>query len=63
LAQIADYAALKRGVELSDKAHGVLNKFLVDRYRDRDKYFGNARLVNSMLDEAKINLGLRIMKT
>ncbi len=63
LAQIADYAAQKRGVELSDKAHGVLNKFLVDRYRDRDKYFGNARLVNSMLDEAKINLGLRIMKT
>ena len=61
LGQIADYASLKRGVELSEKAHVVLNKFLVDRYRDRDKYFGNARLVNSMLDEAKIHLGLRIM--
>ena len=63
LVQIADFAAKKRGVVLNEKAQITLHKFLVDKYRDRDKFFGNARLVNSMLDEAKINLGLRIMKT
>jgi SpoVK/Ycf46/Vps4 family AAA+-type ATPase len=63
LVQIADFAAKKRGVVLNEKAQATLHKFLVDKYRDRDKFFGNARLVNSMLDEAKINLGLRIMKT
>ena len=63
LVQIADFAAKKRGVLLTTKAQETLHKFLVDKYRDRDKFFGNARLVNSMLDEAKINLGLRIMKS
>ena len=62
LVQIAKFAADKRSVNLSESASISLNKFLVDRYRDRDKFFGNARLVNSMLDEAKINLGLRVMK-
>lgn len=62
LVQIAEFAANKRGIIFSEKAHQLLHKFLVDKYRDRDKFFGNARLVNSMLDEAKINLGLRIMK-
>ena len=62
LVQIAQFAAEKRSVTLSETASVALNKFLVDKYRDRDKFFGNARLVNSMLDEAKINLGLRVMK-
>jgi len=62
LVPIAQFAAEKRSVTLSETASVALNKFLVDKYRDRDKFFGNARLVNSMLDEAKINLGLRVMK-
>jgi hypothetical protein len=37
-------------------------KHLVDAYRNRDKFFGNARMVNSMIDEFKMNLGLRVMK-
>jgi SpoVK/Ycf46/Vps4 family AAA+-type ATPase len=63
LVQIAEFASQKRGVNFSESAKEALNKFLIDSYRDRDRFFGNARLVNSMLDEAKINLGLRIMKT
>ena len=63
LVQIAQFAADKRSVTLSDPASVLLKKFLTEKYRDRDRFFGNARLVNSMLDEAKINLGLRIMKT
>lgn len=62
LIQIADFAAQKRAVSFSQDSRTALNKFLVDKYRDRDKFFGNARLVNSLVDEAKMNLGLRVMK-
>lgn len=62
LIQIADYVAEKRAVSFSPEARQTLNKFLVEKYRERDKFFGNARLVNSLVDEAKMNLGLRVMK-
>ncbi|MFN4913782.1 MAG: AAA family ATPase [Sphingomonadales bacterium] len=63
LVQIAEFAAGKKGVHFTDAAKEVLYKYLVDKYRDRDKFFGNARMVNSIVDETKMNLGLRIMKT
>lgn len=63
LMQIAEFSAARKGVQLNPGAKDVLYKFLVDKYRDRDKFFGNARMVNSIVDEAKMNLGLRIMKT
>jgi len=63
LLQIAEFAAGKKGVRFTEAAKDVLYKYLVDKYRDRDKFFGNARMVNSIVDEAKMNLGLRIMKT
>ncbi len=62
LLEIADYAAGKRGIMLNGLAKDYMYRKLVDEYRDRNKAFGNARLVNSLIDEAKINLGLRIMK-
>ncbi len=61
LIQIANFSADKRGIHFSDEAKDVLYKKLVDSYRDRDKFFGNARLVNSLVDECKMNLGLRVM--
>jgi len=63
LVKIASFAAEKRSVKFDDGATKLFQKYLTDKYRDRDKFFGNARLVNSMVDEAKMNLGLRIMKT
>lgn len=63
LMQIADFAADKKGVKIGEDAKDLLYKHLVDRYRERTKFFGNARLVNSLIDEFKMNLGLRIMKT
>jgi SpoVK/Ycf46/Vps4 family AAA+-type ATPase len=63
LMRIAQYCAQKRGVVFSDDAAQVMNKKLVDAYRDRDKMFGNARYVNSLIDESKMNMGLRIMQT
>ncbi|MES2616294.1 MAG: AAA family ATPase [Bacteroidota bacterium] len=62
LAQIAIYSSEKRGVKFSKDASETLYKQLVSAYRDRDKFFGNARMVNSMIDELKMNLGLRVMK-
>ncbi|MCB9252540.1 MAG: AAA family ATPase [Flavobacteriales bacterium] len=61
LLEIAHYACEKRGIALDKKAEGLLYKSLVEAYRGRDKFFGNARLVNSMIDECKLNLGLRVM--
>ena len=63
LIQIAEFSCSKRGVTMSDEAREMFYKYFVDRYRDRDKFFGNARMVNAMVDEAKMNLGLRIMKS
>ncbi len=63
LIKIATYACEKRGVKLSEEASTELYKHLVDSYRERDKFFGNARMVNSLIDEFKMNLGLRVMKT
>ena len=61
LIEIADYSADKRGIQFSKEAREELYKKLVDAYRDRDRFFGNARLVNSIVDECKMNLGLRVM--
>ncbi len=63
LVKIAQFAAEKRDVKFDEAAVKIFQKYLTDKYRDRDKFFGNARLVNSMVDEAKMNLGLRIMKS
>ncbi len=62
LLAIGDYAARERGVELSDEALKKLKKLVTDAYRKRDRTFGNARFVNSMIDEAKMNLGIRLVR-
>jgi SpoVK/Ycf46/Vps4 family AAA+-type ATPase len=35
----------------------------VEAYRNRDRSFGNARLVNAWVEEAKMNMGLRIVRS
>ncbi|MBI1308118.1 MAG: AAA family ATPase [Bacteroidetes bacterium] len=62
LIEIAEFSADKRGIKFSKEAREALYKKLVEAYRDRDKFFGNARLVNSLVDECKLNLGLRVME-
>lgn len=63
LLQIAEFACSKRNIAFSEQAKESLYKHLVEEYRNRDRFFGNARLVNSLIDEFKMNLGLRVMKT
>lgn len=59
---IADYTAQKRAIVFNPEARELLYKKLVDSYRERDKTFGNARYVNTLIDESKMNMGLRIMQ-
>lgn len=61
LMRIADYTADKRAVMFNSESRDVMYKKLVDSYRDRDKTFGNARYVNTLIDDAKMNMGLRLM--
>lgn len=62
LMQIADLAAEKRSIKFTPQARLYLEEQLVEAYRNRDKSFGNARYVYSVIDEAKMYLGLRMMK-
>jgi SpoVK/Ycf46/Vps4 family AAA+-type ATPase len=62
LVEIARYAAKKKEVILSRDAELKLKKILTNAYRKRDRTFGNARLAHAMIDEAKMNLGIRLVR-
>ena len=61
LAQIAEYSAKQKSLQLNNEAKNLLDEIITESYRNRDRTFGNARFVNDIMDKAKINLGLRIM--
>lgn len=60
--EIAALASSKKGVTITQDAKNFMQEMLVEVYRTRDHSFGNARYVYSLVDEAKMNLGLRLMK-
>ena len=62
LSSIAEFAADKKGVKISKGAQTQLKKVLTDAFRKRDRTFGNARFAFALIDEAKMNLGVRVMK-
>lgn len=62
LIQIADYSARMKGVVITVSARERLYDIIVKAYRKRDRTFGNARMVNDLLEKAKMNLGLRIIQ-
>jgi len=62
LLAIGIFAACEKGVELSEKALKRIKKLITDAYRRRDRTFGNARFVNALIDEAKMNLGIRLVR-
>ncbi|MBX7226170.1 MAG: AAA family ATPase [Chitinophagales bacterium] len=61
LMQISAYAAKKKHIVIEQQANELIQKYLIDQYRNRDKTFGNARLVNGIMEEAKQNMALRLM--
>jgi SpoVK/Ycf46/Vps4 family AAA+-type ATPase len=62
LIKIAEFAAKKRHIIIDGKAMEYINKLLVEAYRNRDRSFGNARFAYALIDEGKMNLGLRLIK-
>ncbi len=63
LSAIADYAAEQKEVIFGDLAKKKLEGIILEAYRNRDRSFGNARYVFDLVENAKVNLGLRIMKS
>ncbi len=63
LSEIAVYSADKKEVSFAPKAKKLIDRIIVNAFRNRDKSFGNARFVNDLIDKAKINMGLRVMDT
>jgi SpoVK/Ycf46/Vps4 family AAA+-type ATPase len=61
LSQIADYAAHEKGVVLNVKAKEKVDEIITESYRSRDRSFGNARFVYDIIEQAKLNMGLRVM--
>lgn len=61
LLEIAHIHSEKKGITFSNDAEELFYKKIVEAYRNRDKFFGNARLVVSLIEESKLNLGIRVM--
>jgi SpoVK/Ycf46/Vps4 family AAA+-type ATPase len=61
--EISDFAADNKNVGFSKDAKEKLYKEIIRAYRKRDRTFGNARFVHSIVDEAKMSLGVRVMKS
>lgn len=63
LLTIAISFAKKRGITFDSNTIKLLERKLITQYRERDKSFGNARLVCAWVDEVKMKMGLRVMQS
>ncbi|MGB0864144.1 MAG: AAA family ATPase [Saprospiraceae bacterium] len=61
LSLIGQFACKRKNVNLTPEAKLVVDDLITEAYRNRDRSFGNARFVFDVIEQAKINLGLRIM--
>lgn len=53
----------KEEYSINAEAEIIIKKEFINLYRKRDNSFGNARLVRKIFDEAKINLGKRVISS
>lgn len=63
LSVISEFAANEKHVILSPEARVKIDERIIGAFRSRDRSFGNARFVFDLIEQAKMNLGLRIMQT
>ncbi len=62
MSKIVDYTAQEiKNVTMSPSAKKRIDEVITEAYRNRDRSFGNARFVNDIVEQAKVNLGLRVM--
>ena len=52
LNEIAEYACKEKDLSLNDESRAKLYDIIVEEYRNRDKHFGNARFVYSIIEKA-----------
>ncbi|MDX1907231.1 MAG: AAA family ATPase [Bacteroidia bacterium] len=62
LEQILRLGADKTAVTFAEDALAFISKKILEAWRNRGRTFGNARYALSLVNEAKLNLGLRIMR-
>ena len=62
LDRIGEYWTKKINIVLHKDAREHLYERIVEAYRKRDRTFGNARYVISLIGEAKMKMGLRLMR-
>ncbi len=62
LIEIAQVSMDDKGLIIEDEALHYFEQKVVRAYRDRDDSFGNARYVLSLVDGAKMNMALRLIK-
>lgn len=63
LMEISEYDSKRRGVSISPDAKQLIYIKVVEAYRNRNNKFGNARFMNTIMEEAKQNMALRLMKS
>jgi len=61
LSEIATYASGQKKITFTDEAKERIDEMITESFRKRDRTFGNARFVYDIVEQAKINLGLRVM--
>ncbi len=62
LMDISKVALQKEEAKLDAAAEKMLKQYITEQYRNRDRAFGNARLMYGIIDEAKKQMGLRLLK-
>jgi SpoVK/Ycf46/Vps4 family AAA+-type ATPase len=62
LQDIAEYFSKKSNIVLDPDSKKLLYEEIVEAYRNRDRTFGNARFVISVVGEAKMKMGIRLMR-
>lgn len=62
LMEIAKVSMEDKGLIIEEDALNYFEQKVIRAYRDRDESFGNARYVLSLVDGAKMNMALRLVK-
>jgi SpoVK/Ycf46/Vps4 family AAA+-type ATPase len=62
LMQIVQLGLKNKNLNITEDAYLLMEHEIVNAYRARNRSFGNARMALGLVDEAKMNMGLRLMK-
>ncbi len=63
LLQISEKMSKEQKVVFSKPAKEFLLQKLTDAYRERDEKFGNARMVATLIEDTKMQMGLRVIRS